>query len=169
MTALSVRKRTVMGEMPVPSYVTPKFTALRNEWYRRLEREGFEVDEPGYKSARERRRKGPALADPQRYVANNSAYAAGAITDEAIIEHANTYRFGGPRLVWDLDNAEYWRLMSAQVEALPHCYKGKAFLRRWAEIGDVRTAAADVGISRWHGRKLHERFMAVLKRKKVLQ
>jgi predicted metal-dependent phosphotriesterase family hydrolase len=59
--------------------------------------------------------------------------------------------------------------MSAQVEALPATYKGRAFLRRWAAIGDVKTAAEDVRLSRWHARRVHERFIAMLKRKGVLR
>lgn len=164
--ALTVRKRTLIGGMPVPSYVTPKFTALRNEWYRRLEREGMEIDETGYKSDRERRRKGPASGDPLRYEQYDADGADG--TAEAA-ERVNARKFGGPRLVWDLDNAEYWRLMSEQVEALPWTYFGKTLLRRWAEIGDVRAAAKDLGISRWRARQIHERFITLLKRKRVLQ
>lgn len=148
------------GEMP--SYATRAFVKLRDEWYRKLEAEGFEIDEVGFAPARERRRKGPQGADVDRY-------RIGGEADAETMERVNAAHFGGPRVVWDLDNAEYWRLMAEHVEALPALYLGKAFLRRWAEIGDISTAASETGVSRWRARQIHERFVLLLKRKRVLQ
>lgn len=138
---------SALVQAPPPRFASREFIALRNDWYRRLEAEGHEIEEYGYTPSRLRRRKGVPLG-------NMNIYSTARSESES---------------PWDLDNAEYWRLMSAEVEALPDCYRGKAFLRRWAEIGDVRTAAEETGVSRWHGRKIHERFIQLLKRKRVLQ
>lgn len=152
-------------DVDVPAqYQTRSFLALRNEWYRRLEREGIEVDEAGFVPKRERKRKGPQFGNPQRY-----GLPIDNELDLVAAERVNTERFGGPRACWNLENAEFWQLMAEQVEALPYSYFGKTFLRRWAELGDVKTAAAETGVSRWRARQIHERFVELLKRKKVLR
>jgi hypothetical protein len=159
-------QRSLVQDIDVPAqYRTRSFLALRNEWYRRLEREGVEVDEPGFVPRRERKRKGPQLGNPVRY--GNPQFEPEVDLEAA--ERVNAERFGGPRACWNLENAEFWQLMAEQVEALPWSYFGKTFLRRWAEIGDIKTAAADTGVPRWRARQIHERFVELLKRKRVLR
>lgn len=139
--------------------------AERNKWYRILEREGFDIDEPGYVSGRKRRVKGPASADAAHY----EAPTLDPDVPLDIAERVNARHFGRPCSVWGLETAEYWRVMAHEAARLPESYKGKRFLVRWAEIGDVKTAAADTGTTRWKGRDFVDRFKALLRQKKVLR
>lgn len=155
--------RAQLVTTPAP-FKTAAFIAKRNAWYRRLEGEGHQIDELGYKQSRERAKKGPKMGNPLRYGQRDEGDRA-----EQDADRVNAQHFGRARPVWDLELAEYWRLISGQVEALPDNYKGKRFLRRWAECGEVKTAARDTGVSWWMGRKVHGKFVNLLKRKKVLR
>lgn len=151
---------------PTPAvFSSASFLKLRNEWYGKLEREGMEVDEIGYTPIRQRRIKGPARGDAEHYEAPTMEH--GVALDVA--ERVNVRHFGAPRSVWGLDVSEYWRLMSSEAVKLPDSYKGKTFLVRWSEIGDVKTAAAETGTTRWKGRDFVDRFKALLRQKKVLR
>lgn len=151
-------------------WMTPAFVKQRNEWYRRLEAEGMEIEEAEFVPRRQRKRKGPAHGDVGHY--KGFMPEVGKLdgeTDTDTADRANAARFGGPRAVWNMENADFWRLMSEYVEALPWGYYGKTLLRRWAEIGDLKTAAAETGIGRWKARRVLDEFMNLLKRKKVLR
>lgn len=160
--ALLVRRpSTVAGTLP--PYMTKALLAERNAWYRRLEAEGMDIDEVGFRPHRQRKRKGIPLGNMNIYSTARSE--AASCWDQGDAEHWRVMSEQVERL-WDGD---YWRVIKAQVNALPAVYRGMEFLRRWAEIGDVNTAAHDVGISRWRARKIHQRFVLLLKRKGVLK
>lgn len=154
---------SALVQAPPPRFASREFMALRNDWYRRLEAEGHEIEEYGYTPTRLRRRKGIPLGAVGIY---STARSEGqSCWDQGDAEHWRVMSEQVERL-WDGD---YWRVIRAQVNALPAVYRGMEFLRRWAEIGDVNTAAHDVGISRWRARKIHQRFILLLKRKRVLK
>lgn len=156
-------KALALVDVP-PQYRTPAFIEQRNAWYRRLEAEGFAVDEIGYKQSRQRAKKGPCIRDVGATV-DHESYGH----DASAAEQINVRRYGRPLAAWDLGRAEYWRLISEYVGALPSNYPGIALLRRWAEIGDIKNSAKDCGMTRWHARRIVDRFLLTLKRKRVLK
>lgn len=155
-------KAAALVDVPA-AFRTPAFIAERNAWYRRLEREGFDVDELGYKNGRERAKKGVKLSDVEHATPESYGHDASAA------EQMNVRRFGRPLPAWDLERAEYWRIVAEQVERLPANYYGTPLLRRWAEVGEIKGAARDVGLTRWKARRIVDKFVLVLKRKKVLR
>jgi hypothetical protein len=155
-------KAAVLVDVPA-AFRTREFIAERNKWYRRLEAEGHAVDELGYKQSRERAKKGVKMSDPAHADAELYGHDASAA------EQMNVRRFGRPLPAWDLERAEYWRLVAEQVEHLPANYYGTPLLRRWAELGEIKTAAKDTGTTRWKARRIVEKFLLGLKRKGVLR
>jgi hypothetical protein len=155
-------KAAALVDVPA-AFRTREFVTLRNTWYRKLEADGFAVDELGYKQSRERAKKGPSMIDPALREPESYGHDASAA------EQMNLRRFGRPLPAWDLARAEYWRLMAEQVEHLPANYYGTPLLRRWAEIGEIKNAARECGITRWKARRIVDRFLLVLKRKGVLR
>jgi hypothetical protein len=143
-------KATALVDTP-PQFRTPSFIALRNKWYRKAEASGgIVIDELGYKNGRERaKRSGP-------HVTMLFSVDGGELDASSRSPHDNA-------------DAEYWGLMSEWAAKLPDQYRGTAFLRAWAEMGEAKGAAARVGISRWAARKYVIWFTRILRRKKVLR
>jgi len=61
--------------------------------------------------------------------------------------------------VFDTPEAEWWRLVGAEVHALPRVYPRRRFLVAWAQLGDVLNAARSVGLTRKAGRHAVRKFL----------